>query len=391
MASTVILPSVRYRVERVDFDRLLERIRELGYEVIGPAVGDGSIRYEPISGAADMPLGWEDSQEGGTYRLRRREDELLFAFTIGADSWKRYLFPSRIALWSAGRENGVLRLDDRPPEPRKLAFVGVRSCDLHAIAVQDRVFTEGTFRDPYYARQRENLCLVAVNCSRAGGTCFCVSMGTGPRAETGFDLALTEIVESPDHFFIVDVGSELGVSIISAVPHSEAGSAETETADDVVRATAEHMGRSMETTNISSLLKESYDHSRWEEVASRCLTCGNCTLVCPTCFCSSVEDTTDLTGSLASRERRWESCFTTSHSYIHGGSVRTSAKSRYRHWMTHKLGTWWDQFDTSGCVGCGRCITWCPVGIDITEEVAAIRAGTGGQSPEIQGDDRGDA
>jgi sulfhydrogenase subunit beta (sulfur reductase) len=117
-------------------------------------------------------------------------------------------------------------------------------------------------------------------------------------------------------------------------------------------------------------------------VASRCLGCANCTLACPTCFCASVSDTTDLEGETAARVRRWDSCFTLDHSYIHGGSVRASLRARYRQWLTHKLASWIDQFGVSGCVGCGRCITWCPVGIDITEEVAAIRARDGASRRE---------
>ncbi|KAB2855001.1 MAG: sulfite reductase subunit A, partial [Bauldia sp.] len=137
---------------------------------------------------------------------------------------------------------------------------------------------------------------------------------------------------------------------------------------------ARNQGRAMEAAGIRELLYDNYEHRRWDEVSERCLTCGNCTMVCPTCFCTTVEDSTDLTGAEADRTRRWDSCFTIDFSYVHGGSVRASARSRYRQWMTHKLATWIDQFGTSGCVGCGRCITWCPVAIDITEEVAAIRA-----------------
>jgi Fe-S-cluster-containing hydrogenase component 2 len=129
----------------------------------------------------------------------------------------------------------------------------------------------------------------------------------------------------------------------------------------------------MDTTGIRDLLYTNFDHPRWDNVAQRCLTCANCTMVCPTCFCTTVEDVSDVTGSHAERWRKWDSCFSQNFSYIHGGSVRSSAKSRYRQWMTHKLASWIDQFGSSGCVGCGRCITWCPVGIDITEEVRAIR------------------
>jgi Fe-S oxidoreductase len=146
-------------------------------------------------------------------------------------------------------------------------------------------------------------------------------------------------------------------------------------ADQLVSEAAKKMGRAMNTAGIKELLYKQIDHSRWEEVASRCLTCANCTMVCPTCFCTTVEDVSDVTGEHAERWRKWDSCFNLNFSYIFGGSLRRTVKGRYRQWMTHKLASWIDQFGVSGCVGCGRCITWCPVGIDITEEVRAMRGG----------------
>ena len=131
--------------------------------------------------------------------------------------------------------------------------------------------------------------------------------------------------------------------------------------------------RKLNTTNIRDTLLSNLDHPRWDEVAERCLSCANCTMVCPTCFCSSVDEISDLAGDHVERERTWDSCFNVGFSYMNGGNVRDNVRSRFRQWLTHKLASWIDQFDTSGCVGCGRCITWCPVGIDLTEEVAAIR------------------
>jgi ferredoxin len=148
-------------------------------------------------------------------------------------------------------------------------------------------------------------------------------------------------------------------------------------AEASVESAAGRMGRSMESFDVRDLLARNLEHPHWDDVADRCLTCGNCTMVCPTCFCTAVEDETDLAGAEVERSRVWDTCFSVDYSYIHGGSIRPSGRSRYRQWMTHKLGTWHDQFGSSGCVGCGRCITWCPVAIDITEEVAAIRASEG--------------
>jgi ferredoxin len=199
-------------------------------------------------------------------------------------------------------------------------------------------------------------------------------MKTGPKAGAGYDLALTEIIENGRHYFLVETGSEAGAAVLAEVPHRPANADEHSTGEHVVEKTASQMGREMNADGLKELLYRNYQHPRWDDVASRCLTCANCTMVCPTCFCSTVEDTTDLTGEHAERWRKWDSCFTMDFSFIAGGTVRASAKSRYRQWMTHKLATWHDQFGTSGCVGCGRCITWCPVGIDLTEEVRAIRA-----------------
>ena len=109
------------------------------------------------------------------------------------------------------------------------------------------------------------------------------------------------------------------------------------------------------------------------KLRGRCLACANCTMVCPTCFCNSVQDVTDLSVQESSRVRSWDSCFNPDFAQVHGGNYRSSVKGRYRQWLTHKFSSWFDQFDVSGCVGCGRCITWCPVGIDVTEEIAAIR------------------
>jgi ferredoxin len=365
----------RHLIDAGALDALLEALRRRGFLPIGPTVRQGAITYDEIDSAADLPAGLTDEQEGGTYRLAERGDGALFGYNVGPNSWKSHLFPPTLRLWKARRsDGGALQVEEEPTERPPYAFIGVRSCDIAAIAVQDRTFVDGPWADDDYRARRQDAFIVAVNCGKAGGTCFCVSMGTGPRASSGYDLALTELLDGGAHRFLVEVGSERGAELLAELPHAAAGPGDDAAAEREVERAASQMGRELDTTDIRDLLYRNREHPRWDEVADRCLTCGNCTLVCPTCFCSSVDDTTDLAGEEASRVRRWESCFTLEHSYIHGGSVRTSGKARYRQWMTHKLASWIDQFGTSGCVGCGRCITWCPVAIDITEEAAAIRA-----------------
>jgi sulfhydrogenase subunit beta (sulfur reductase) len=369
-------------LERDRFDDLLTVLRERGYEVIGPTVGSGAIGMEPVTSSAELPVGITEEQEGGSYRLRDRGDGALFGFSTGPQAWKRWLHPPAISVWSAERDpdSGGLAIrgeQEREEVPRR-AFLGVRSCDLHAIRSLDDALLNVEHPDPTYSARRERTLIVAVNCSTAGGTCFCVSMRTGPRAESGFDLALTEVIEDGRHYFVCESGSEAGQELLEALPTSAAETSEREAGERVVERTAASMGRELETEGLKELLDRNLEHPRWDEVSERCLTCGNCTQVCPTCFCTDVEDVAALDGMRSERRRRWDSCFTLGFTYVHGGSVRSSARSRYRQWMTHKLSTWLDQFDeSSGCVGCGRCISWCPVAIDITEEAAAIRASDG--------------
>jgi ferredoxin len=363
----------RVVLPRDGFAALLQALADAGHELVGPTVAGGAIVLDRIRGAGDLPRGMGDEQAPGRYRLRRRDDEALFGYAASPHSFKKELFPPRVPLVHIRRKGETLSFHQPAPPRRKVAFVGVRACELAAIGVQDRILRDGPYADADYAARREGVFILVVHCGSPAGTCFCASMGTGPRARAGFDLAATELL-APEHRFLVEVGTAAGAEILGRVASRPAAPEDVAAADAVSAGAAAHMGRRMDTEGIRDLLMTQLEHPRWNDVAARCLGCANCTLACPTCFCSAPEDTTDLGGDEATRTRRWDSCFTADFAYVHGGSVRPSLRARYRQWLTHKLASWHDQFGTSGCVGCGRCITWCPVGIDITEEVAAIRA-----------------
>ncbi|MDA8230923.1 MAG: 4Fe-4S dicluster domain-containing protein [Magnetospirillum sp.] len=358
--------------ERTELGRLVAILAADGYRVIGPTRRGTAIVYGDIAGDADFAIGLIDEQEGGTYRLREVDDPRVFNATAGQTSCRQYLFAPRQRLWSAERTGTGFRLaeDSAGAEP-PLAFIGVRACDLAAVGVQDRVFG-GHYPDPRYMMRRRRALIVAVACARAGNTCFCASMGGGPEVGPGHDLALTELVDGGRHVFVAETGSERGALLLARLDPRPATGAEIAAARAQTEAVKGRMGREM-VAGGPEAIRANPEHPRWHEVAGRCLTCTNCTLVCPTCFCSTAEDVADLGNARTERWQRWDSCFTLDFSYIHGGSVRKTAASRYRQWITHKLSTWWDQFGMSGCVGCGRCIAWCPVGIDITEEARAIR------------------
>jgi sulfhydrogenase subunit beta (sulfur reductase) len=367
-------------LERPEFDALLAALQRRGHTLIGPVARGTAIVWSEIASAADLPAGWTDDQERGHYRLKRGKGPALFSHTAGPDGLKKYLLPPSLALVASRRKKGSFEYTDAAlPDgaaASKPAFIGVRACDLAGIAVLDRVLMHGPSPDTYYAALRANAFVLAVNCTAAGGTCFCASMGTGPECRSGFDVAMTEVAGEGRHYFVCESGSKKGDELLAEIRGRDATAADTGPAEKLLKQAASGMGRTMDTTDIGKLLRANFEHPRWSDVAKRCLGCANCTMVCPTCFCSTVEDAADLAGAEAGRRRVWDSCFTVEHSYIHGGSIRPSARARYRQWLTHKLDTWQEQFGTSGCVGCGRCITWCPVGIDITEEVKAIRTPT---------------
>ena len=356
-------------LEKLQLQTLFDILRSDGFNVIGPTVSQNAIVYDELRSVDDLPRGWTDVQEPGQYRLERRTDAALFGYVVGPHSWKKYLFPPLATLATADRTEAGWVLGT-PTEPiTNYAFLGVRACELAALKVQDRVFLEGAYVDPIYKARREACLVVAVNCTQAASTCFCTSMNTGPRCTSGFDLALTELPES----FIVEAGNERGAALLARLPVREALHDELSAADQARGQAVQGITRQMNTDGIRDLLLNNLEHPRWDEVATRCLSCTNCTMVCPTCFCSSVTEVSDLQGDHVERERHWDSCFNLDFSYMNGGLVRNNVRSRYRQWLTHKLASWIDQFGSSGCVGCGRCITWCPVGIDLTEEVAAIR------------------
>ncbi len=353
-------------------DDLIRSLKQSGYEVVGPTLRQGAICYDRIHAVQDLPRGWTDRQEPGHYRLERREDDACFGYVVGPQSWKQFLFPpmSTVSLAELSTDGWRVTANDGANEPR-FAFLGVRACELAAIAIQDRVFQQAAYTDPIYAARRERALLIAVNCTQAAPTCFCESMHTGPRCSSGFDLALTEL----DDGFIVEVGSQRGATLIATVATVGVTDEQLQWAEER-RSGARKQQRQMPRETARDTVLGNLQHPRWSEVAERCLSCTNCTQVCPTCFCSSVHEVTDLDMTRVERERVWDSCFNLEFSYMNGGAVRNSIRSRYRQWLTHKLGSWHEQFGTSGCVGCGRCITWCPVGIDLTEEVVALAGGS---------------
>lgn len=361
-------------IQKPELDNLIAKLSSMGYDVIAPQVKDKSIVHEPLNSAADLPIGYTNQQEPGKFRLVKTNNQNYFNATPGSHSWKGYFFPPKSALMRFHKNGGnnSWSVQEEPSESPQFALLGVRPCDLAGIQIQDAVFLQEEWCDPVYRDRRSQAFIIAVNCLEPCGNCFCASMGTGPKAESGYDLCMTELEDC----FLVEIGSEAGRMALGddTITWKPASAFLLQSAQKRLDAAREKMGLKLSNPeNLRSQLLENLDHPHWDDVAKRCMSCSSCTQVCPTCFCWDTFDTTILPGDLVVRERVWDSCFNPDYSYVFGGNTRPSTRNRYRQWLTHKFASWYDQFGVSGCVGCGRCITWCPAEINHLEEIAAIR------------------
>jgi ferredoxin len=355
-------------LDREDFQSLLDRLAANGYRCIAPTVADGAIVFGEIDRAGQLPAGFVDEQGPGNYSLREIESPRYFYWTTGPQAIKPQLFVSRESLWQVNKDaDGGLRFVEQEKPQNRVAVIGVRSCDLAALAMHDQHFLQGDMVDPGYESRRQNILLIAVNCARSSSTCFCSSTGDGPEVTAGYDILLSEL----DEGFLTEAGSDAGALILDDLPLGQC----TDEQLDRVRLELDEASlqqRQLPSRTMKDALFSRLQHPGWDDIARRCLSCGNCTSVCPTCFCHREYDQAAIDGSQTTHMREWDTCFSEGHSYIHGKILRQDTRSRYRQWMTHKLGSWHDQFGRSGCVGCGRCISWCPVGIDITVEASRI-------------------
>jgi len=361
---------------------LLHNLREGGYIVVGPSLSEGVVRLREITEPGDLASGVLDSQAPGKYTVSTGSP-FVFSSVNGPDSPKRYLHPAVAEVLRIVEGAQGIEVIPIPRSKKRYAFIGIRPCDLRGVEVMDATMMVPGFEDPVYSSLREDCLFIVVNCTRAGKNCFCASMGTGPKSESGYDLAITELPEKL--LFDVPDGNRALLRGIKLDPASEN---DLRAAEQMIHRAREEMGLRFDREGASKQILSERNSAVWERTAERCLACGNCTMVCPTCFCNTIEERNDVTDGSVSRVRVWDSCLSKDFTYSAGGNPRQRRSARYRQFVTHKFGYWPEQFGHFGCVGCGRCITWCPVGIDITETVNAVvkghvAAGKGGREAQI--------
>jgi formate hydrogenlyase subunit 6/NADH:ubiquinone oxidoreductase subunit I len=361
-------------ITKPQLETILTNLSNQGYQLEGPQVKDFTVVLGPITSPDDLPRGYKSQEGPGKYVLTSNGKENYFDVTSGPHAWKKYFFPPKSELMIFHQEEGssdwvIKSTEDETPS---YALIGVRPCDLAGIQIQDKIFMEGDHCDPVYKTRREKALIVAVNCTEPCETCFCTSMGTGPKAEFGFDLALTEL----DEHFLVEIRSDQGQVALKDLDYQPATEQFFQEAKSALDKAEDKIKLNLpDPEKLEVEMLENLEHPHWDDVAARCLSCGSCTQVCPTCFCWDSVDKTLLPGDTIIRERTWDSCFNPDYTYVAHGNTRPNTRARYRQWLTHKFASWYEQFGSSGCVGCGRCITWCPAEINHLEEIAAVREG----------------
>ncbi len=351
---------------RSSLHTLFSVLSQAGYKVYGPRVRDGAIQFGYLDGADAMPQGVTNDQQPGHYRLETGESHRLFDWNHGPQGLKPLCFAPREVLWQESTQPHAF--DRVLPEVEPTAVIGVRACDLAALSIQDHHFELELRPDPHYRQRRESLLLIGVDCTHSASTCFCASSGDGPSLESGYDIGMSEL----DEGFLVWHHSDKGKAIVNQLELQTPDGAQLETMRKAGEQAAQEQQRHLPQSAELRQLYRRLDHAHWDLVAERCLSCGNCTAVCPTCFCYHVDHEMALTGDRAEMVRSWDSCFSPTHSDMGHFQVRSNTKQRYRQWLTHKLAGWQVQQRRIGCTGCGRCIVWCPVGIDLTQEVKAV-------------------
>ncbi|MCD6421500.1 MAG: 4Fe-4S dicluster domain-containing protein [Thaumarchaeota archaeon] len=348
-----------YSGELPELERLFKEIGARGYRIIGPKLEDGVIRLGELKSFDEIPYGVGDVQKPGYYRIQVNGGR----FRSPLDSPKRILYPPELTLFKVTKD---WKLEYPEYRFEATALFGIKPCDLAAIRIMDRV--QGELGDEYFLKMREKLLIVVENCVEPGENCFCATMGTGPAASTGFDVAYTRLDDST---ILFQPGSDLGVDLLGELNLEPATPDQIDAFREALLKASEKARAGFRLENLPDILELNLESKAYQEIAERCLGCANCNMVCPTCFCFDVIDEPELDGS-ARRIRIWDGCHSYSYAQVAGGNFRKDLWARYRHWILHKFVYWLRQFGSFGCVGCGRCITWCPAGIDLREVISKV-------------------
>jgi len=351
-----------FLIESANLSDIVDAIPQ-GYDVIAPVKQEWAVNLAKIDSSADLALGWKSDEHPGRYRLRRAATGLEGARPMTSPKWFTHR-PIETLSNARRDENGDWQYETPMAPTVKQAFFGVRACDVSGMLVMDRTFNR-QFHDAQYDAARRNNIIIGISCFDPGNNCFCSTFNTGPELKDGFDIGLSDFNDK----YLIEVATDAGAKIIAGVDVKPAGRRLLEIKEERTAAARRRMARAFDLQKAVKVLNANYDHPYWQEPSARCLSCANCINVCPTCYCYQIDDKSNLAQTETSRERRWDACQNLEFAAVHGGNFRPKRVDRIRQWCNHKLNWTIEQYGCAGCVGCGRCITWCPTAIDITEPV----------------------
>mgnify|MGYP006295720965 CR=1 FL=1 len=307
------------------FSKLNELTTE--YDLIAPVKDKKLVRFKNISNT----------------------DQIASDYINSKYSIKKFFLPSKEILFEYNKESIKENLDKT-----KRIFFGIRPCDVHSLLVMDKLMLGDDMEDIYYKSRRNNSVIISVKCNESGENCFCQSLGTD-KLQEGFDILLYENGED----YLVEIGSEKGKKIIDQINEKEKTS---KIPEDCLECDREIPEQQIEK------FKKAFEDPIWEEEVKRCFSCAGCTTTCPTCGCFDVKDDPNLDLETGKRMRLDASCQLKNYTGVAGGHVfREDRAKRFKHRYYHKFKYFPEQYDKYMCIGCGRCISNCPAGIDLVE------------------------
>ncbi len=285
---------------------------------------------------------------------------------------KDMLFPQTQKMYRYGFDTEGNAYIDIIHDSDEVVIFGMRSCDARSIECMDDVFLSMGYDDEFYKQRREKLATVAIGCASVAETCFCDSMGLDPNAAPGADVQLSPGVDGQS--YVVVAQSEKGQALVASwQPYLEDSTAETTQVSCALKVNGD---------GLKDKLEQMFDHPIWEQLSKKCLTCGTCTYVCPTCHCFDISQENKMKDG--ERFRCWDSCMFSAYSEMAGNhNPRPTKMPRVRQRFMHKLCFFEDRYGKTLCVGCGRCVEKCPVALDITMLIDDIQAADLSKAEEV--------
>jgi len=335
-----------------------------GYTVIGPKDKKLALNLEKLSSPDELALGFVSEEKEGYYRLKPAKTLAIDA-AKPMNSPKYYTEKANQLLYTASQVNNQWEFKTAVVEPEPIAFFGLNACDVASLYILDLTFKQ-EFKDPVYEKNRQAVqFVVGVNCTHPGNNCFCSTYNTGPRLTYPYDLGLTCLGET----YLVEAGSQKGKEVLAKLKSEPASQAHLQQKETLLEKAKKQMSKAFNLKKACQVLADNYEHPYWDEPSERCLSCANCINVCPTCYCYQIYRRANLSADEVAVFRSLDACHHLEFAAVHGGNFRPRRVDRLRHWVNHKIFWTIEQYGVPGCVGCGRCITWCPTAIDITEPV----------------------